>query len=225
MRRKKARKGFSLVELLIAIVVLAIIGGITIVAGTSAQKRARITSAMTVFDNYASAFNTAVMDHPGLVNDRADAWAASLAPSDAVPYSTLGAYSRLVGYMNKSLSDELRLVPSEDKTHYESVGNDPWGGKYVLLEYPEIGGEVFDPESSSNQATMKISIWCTGLDSDIIPPKSDTPITNYDPVEIRDYSVGVVLMDRAGDITKETQGSVDEDPPFLGATIPIYKES
>lgn len=238
MERRKARKGFSLIELLIAIVVLAILGAITLVAGSSAQKRARITSAMTVFDNYKAAFDTAVMDHPGLVNDRLDNWVwkdESVSPAVERPYNTVQAYKRLVGLMNKSLSDELKFVPSADGRYYESVGTDPWGGKYVLLEYPVVGDvSYFDPTQANSQASLRFSIWCTGLDSDIIKPDAASAPSTTDPalsaealarivgwVRVRDYSVGITLNDTAGNFSYVTHGSNDGPYPYTDAYIPI----
>ena len=94
MRKKQSRKGFSLIELLVAIVVLAILGTITITAGTSAQRRARITSAMTVFSDYRSAFNTAIMDHPGLVNDREELWVGPDGTDTGVMYTSMWSLER-----------------------------------------------------------------------------------------------------------------------------------
>lgn len=215
MRKKQSRKGFSLIELLVAIVVLAILGTITITAGTAAQRRARVTSAMTVFSDYRSAFNTAIMDHPGLVNDREELWVGPDGTDTGVMYTSKEAFKRLVGYMNSSLSADLQLVPSADGPYYESKGNDPWGGKYVMLEYPDIPGGLsyYDPTQPHSKATICMSIWCTGVDSDIIIPDENGLVT------VRDFSVGIAVMDHAGDLSSETHGSTDVSKPFLGATM------
>lgn len=217
MRKQKARRGFSLIELLIAIVVLSIIGAITAFAGISAQRRARITSAMTVFDNYKNAFNTALMDHPGMVNDRYDDFTAKDGSLAGTVYTSVSAYEKLVGLMNRSLSDELQLSLNSSGLYYESAGEDPWGGKYVLHCYPEKEGVTdywyfgedgsTDPSRQAlaiaNKSTMRVSIWCSGLDSDIILPDSDGRII------IRDISVGIGLVDEAGTFTYTTHGGSD----------------
>lgn len=217
MKRQKARKGFSLIELLVAIVVLAILGAITITAGTAAQRRARVTSAMTVFDNYRLAFNTAVMDHPGLVTDREDAWVAPDGTGTGALYTSKESFDRLVGYMNRSLSLDLQLTWNADG-YYESSGNDPWGGKYVLLEYPGSDSpDYWDFSTFDNKAALRLSIWCTGPDSDIIIPDGDNCVL------IRDHSVGIAIQDVSGNITSETHGSTTEVRPFLDSKIRIYK--
>ncbi len=221
MKRKDYRKGFSLIELLVAIVVLAILGAITITAGTSAQQRARVTSAMTVFDDYKSAFNTALMDHPGLVNAREEAWMAlddAGNPDNGVTYTTKKAYDRLVTFMNRSLADNLKLTWNAEG-YYESAGEDPWGGKYVLLEYPGSDAATYwDFTQPTNQATLRVSIWCTGPDSDIVLPDESTNC-----VTIRKFSVGLTLINQAGNLSFETQGASDGEKPFTDALIQIKK--
>lgn len=217
MKGRKARKGFSLIELLVAIIVLGILGAITIVAGSAAQQRARVTSAMTVFSDYKTAFNTAVMDHPGLVNDRENTWKGSDGTGDGSTYTSQEAFKRVVAYMNRALSENLQLELSEDGKYYQSRGNDPWGGKYVLLEYPEVEGiSYWDPTQVGSRNSMRFSIWCTGPDSDIVVPDANGIVT------VRTFSIGIAIVDAAGDITFQTHGAQDGDQkPFTDATIHI----
>lgn len=221
MKKKKARKGFSLIELLVAIVVLAILGAITITAGTAAQRRARVTSAMTVFSDYRTAFNTAMMDHPGLVKDRWNTWVGADGTETGQNYDSKKAFSRLIGYMNLSLSNDLKLKWN-DTGYWESNGTDPWGGHYVILEYPTVpadadglGAEdLYDPTTYPNQPTMCLSIWCTGPDSDIVIPDNGL-------VEVRDFSVGIGIKNSSGNISYLTHGASDEKLAYTGATIHI----
>ncbi len=212
----RKRKGFSLIELLVAIVVLGILGAITIAAGSAAQQRARITSAMTVFDDYKSAFNTAVMDHPGLVNDRLDTWTAPDGTGIGATYSSKDAFARLVANMNRALSTELKLTWNDTNKCYESTGEDPWGGKYVLLECPSDAttDDKWDPTTTDNQAAMRMSIWCTGIDPYIVVPESGV-------VTVRDISVGIVIEDKAGNLNYTTHGAQDGLKPFTDNIIHI----
>lgn len=230
MKYTRKRKGFSLVELLVAIVVLGILGAITITAGTSAQRRARVTSAMTVFDDYKNAFNTAIMDHAGLVNDREDAWTEAM--NNGMTYSSHEGFARLVGNMNRVLSNELSLVWNDTGKYWESVGNDPWGGKYVLLECPvdtDVSSDkeyYWDPTQAQNKACLRCSIWCTGNDPHIIVPEAGI-------VTIRDISIGISLryetlyQDPTTGVRRETgihyttHGAQDGDMPYIDQTIHV----
>ncbi len=221
---KKSRKGFSLVELLIAVAVLGILGAITFVAGSSAQRRARVTSAMTAFDDYRSAFDTAIMDHPGVVTDRSDLWEKGTAEGGApgAQYTSKDAFANIVQLMNKSLDDKLTLEWDDGLKAYASRGEDPWGGKYVLLEYPEkVGDNIFDltktpPDTGAYRATMCFSIWCTGPDAGIVDPSDPAVSVN---TSVSDGSVGCTYMDKAGDLISEMHGAQDGELPFTGSVI------
>lgn len=217
MKHNKKRKGFSLIELLVAIVVLAILGTITITAGSSAQRRARVTAAMTVFDDYKNAFNTAILSHAGLVTDPEDAWKESITGGTA--YSSKNSYARLVKNMNDSLSPDLKLVWN-DAGYWESAGSDPWGGKYIMLEYPvdpaddkwSLQATEAYWEDIGNRASLRCSIWCSGIDPHIVIPESGT-------VEVRDISVGMVMRNDAGTITFKSHGATNGELPFEGNII------
>lgn len=212
---RKKRSGFSLIELLIGVVVLGILGALMLSSGGSAQNKARVTAAMTGFENYSTAFNTAMMTHPGIATDRWDAWKSD----GGVSYTTKDAMSRIVTYMNQNLSEELQLVWSDEKHCYASKGTDPWGGNYVLLEHPVVLDESgvpiglgFEPQELS--PAMRFSIWCTGPDAEIA-----TPSGTYSTV--RDYSVGCAYSCVAGNVTNILHGASDGALPFVGATITI----
>lgn len=212
---KKHRKGFSLVELLVAASILSLLGGALLVSGMSAQHKARITSVMTVFDDYSLAFRQACMLHPGIVNDREKAWG-----SNGSSYSTSKGMERIVKYMNESLSEQLKLVLSADGKYYESVGNDPWGGKYVLLEYPDTSGlpggkSYYDPTTVDSFASMRVSIWCSGANKDI------TTVDGSGFSSVSEKDVGCTLVNVAGDLSFDTHGLDDSSCPFTGAKIKI----
>ena len=74
---KTTRKGFSLVELLIAVVVLGILGAMLIAAGTAAQNKARVSVASNDIDSVRNAVYTAFMMKPQVMQytDNTDNWA------------------------------------------------------------------------------------------------------------------------------------------------------
>lgn len=198
MKKQKARKGFSLVELLIAVVVLGILSAIAINTGTTAQKRARVTAALTGLSDYETAFTTAVVTHPGVMGDREEAWG-----TDGSSYTANEAFKRLVFYMNESLEADLQLVWNPLTNCFESQKGDPWGGKYTLTEYPLPEGETdgYDPTTGSGLKAMRVSIWATGNDAGIIAKK----VISAD-------SVGVGLTYQGGNVSTHYHGVNDEYP-------------
>ena len=104
-----------------------------------------------------------------------------------------------------------------------------------MLEYPVVEGvSYFDPNEANSQASIRFSIWCTGLDSDIVKadpssaPTTVTPALSSDALtrivgwsRVHDYSVGITLNDTAGNFTYATHGSNDGPYPYTDAYIPI----
>lgn len=205
----RRRLGFSLVELIIAIVVLAILGTITFAAGSSSQKRARITAAMTVLDDYESAFETAMLNHAGIANDRKAEWTNN---SGATGYSSERAFSRLVEEMNKALSADKQFKWDSANKYWVSTGTDPWGGNYLLLEHPTA--TYWDASVEANKATMSCSIWASGADDNI-----RTPVDGH--VTVTTDSVGMAIISKQGTITKETYGDINGPKSFTGNTIHV----
>lgn len=201
-KQKKQCKGFSLVELLIAIVVLGILAGMLINSGVSAQRKARITAAMTVLRDYDAAFSTACLTHPGLMSDRAEAWG-----DDGTGYTTKAAMERVVGYMNDSLEPSSQLRWDDTNQRYESVGDDPWGGKFVLTEFPLESDTAsgYNPleVGSVAESAMRLAIWATGVDASIEAEK-----------KVNKVSVGLALEYRNG-YTQSYFHGVDEQYPYI----------
>lgn len=193
--------GFSLVELLIAVVVLAILTGLVLNSGSAAQRKARITTAMTALENYNSAFSTVVLNHPGIMMDREDAWG-----DDGSSYTTSVAMARLVSSMNELLDNNLKLVPSgAEGGAYRSTATDPWGGYYVLMEYPfpEGNEDGYDPTTGAGKSAMRCSIWATGIDEGVIVDK-----------KVSKNSVGCGLIYRNGIVSTEYHGVQDTSTAY-----------
>ncbi len=197
-KQKRKRQGFSLVELLIAIVVLGILAGMLINSGVSAQRKARVTAAMTVLRDYDAAFSMACLTHPGIMTDREEAWGA-----DGTGYTTKAAMERVVTYMNESLEASSQLRWDDTNQRYESVGEDPWGGKFVLTEFPletETSSGYNPLESGSvAESAMRLAIWATGIDASIEVEK-----------KVSKVSVGLAMEYRNGFTQSYFHGVNDE---------------
>lgn len=207
MKKRKKVLGFSLVEILIAIVVIGILVGLSIVAGASAQEKARLTTAGTALEDYKSAFTSSVLQHPGAIDYRADAWLE--AEDSGETYTTKSGLEKLVKYMNASLEDRLKFSWDDELKAYVSAGDDPWGGKYILTEYPEGATEsYFNP--IENSSALYCSIWATGRDETITSDKT-----------ICDKCVGFGIRFKDGVVTHWYHGVNGEELPYTDCTIPM----
>lgn len=167
-RRKKEtdrKAGTTLIELLGVMAVLAIIASVAIGGVMHAQERARVTSAETAIVAYRDAFLSACTAHPGLVGDRAAAWGDS-----ETNYTSERGLGKLVAYMNEYLDGSLVLSWDPTNKYFISYGRDPWGGHYVLTEYPRIPGgtNYYDPTVAGNEGIMAAAIWATGNNDSIL---------------------------------------------------------
>lgn len=77
MNLKTNQKGFTIVELLIVIVVIAILAAISIVAYTGIQNRARTSTAQTIAKEYANKAEIYAADHDGTYPTLAELTAAT----------------------------------------------------------------------------------------------------------------------------------------------------
>lgn len=194
----KKRKGFSLVELLIAIVVLGIITGMIVNSGIKAQQKARVSSATVALNDFAGAFSTACLQHPGVMNDRLDAWG-----EDGTGYSTKKALERAVVYINGNLDSQYAFTWSDTDKCYVSLREDPWGGRYHLYEYPFTDEDATGAKPPSDgDPAIRLSIWATGNDDKILTEH----VVGKD-------SIGVALMYQSGEVTTQYNG-VENQRPF-----------
>lgn len=125
---KKARKGFSLVELLIAVVVLGILGAMLIAAGTSAQNKARVAVAQNDIDSARNAVYTAVMMNPNVAQFTDD---------------TADWKQKVVDIINEELDETWQwdLIAAKDGASgpiaQTRTMRDPWKNPYTLYAYTD----------------------------------------------------------------------------------------
>lgn len=129
-KKRKARSGFSLVELLIAVVVLGILSAMVLAAGTASQNKARMSVAQNDLDGIKNAIYQALMSH-----------------SDAMKLRDEKANSigTIISYINAELDDAWQFKPLDGATTsggvaFTSVQKDPWGSPYGLYVYTNTYG-------------------------------------------------------------------------------------
>lgn len=169
---QKTRKGFSLAELLIAIVILGIISSGLLITGSKAQEKARVSAAMTCLDDYESAFTTVCLNHPGVMKDRIQEQEAAEAASRT--YTSKQALARLVTEMNAILEPSAQLYWDATYKCFRSYGEDPWGGFFILTEHPRKSGvdTGWNPKTGLGISSMRCAVWATGNNEFILKNKT-----------------------------------------------------
>lgn len=137
---KKARKGFSLVELLIAVVVLGILGAMLIAAGTAAQNKARVSVASNDIDSVRNAVYTAFMMKPQVMQftDGTANWAETI-----------------VGNINEELDEnwQWKVIPGagtkSGPVAQTITMRDPWNNPYTMYIYTDTFTTLYSDESGT----------------------------------------------------------------------------
>lgn len=139
---KKTRKGFSLVELLIAVVVLGILGAMLIAAGTAAQNKARISVASNDIDSARNAVYTALMMNPSVAQ---------------YTDSSAGWKKNLIDIINAELDETWQwdLIDSANAggpsgaIAQTRTMRDPWKNPYTLFAYTDSYTTTFYADETS----------------------------------------------------------------------------
>ena len=198
-KRLKKRKGISLINILGAIAISVSLATFGIRSYSTSQEKGRQSTALQALDAYEQAFINACMTHPRLCHARLDAWD---------DYNGEDAYAKVVGYMNQLLDDNLQFTWDDTSKYWVSRATDPWGGNYILCEYPESTTETkFDPTLEPTP-TLRFSIWATGSDEGLLA----------DPVTISDRAVGVgcVFANGLNDFFRQNKGT---EPVYENCTM------
>lgn len=223
MKRYKFRdrRGFTLVELMIVMFILIILIGITVASMTGAQKRARLTDVRTALGSYEDSFIYATSEHATFFSDRCDAWG-----TDGTGYSDKVGLASLVRYMNESLDEPFQFSYNDATKRYESLKEDPWGGRYILTGYPVSDS---DPTHNYNDSspgkpgyeTVGVSIWCTG-NSDVINTSiyaNATAAESAPPIDKECYGIGLLW---SHGLTEVAYHGFEDEIPFAGYYL-IYQ--
>lgn len=126
---KKVRKGFSLVELLIAVVVLGILGAMLLAAGTAAQTKARVAVASNDIDSVRNAVYTAF----------------TMKTSFMQMHDNATTFQAIVEAVNAELDENWEWEPIGGTAYPAQSGaiaqtkmqRDPWGNPYTMYVYTD----------------------------------------------------------------------------------------
>lgn len=166
---RNKQSGFTIVELLIVIVVIAILAAVTIMAFTGLQKRARDTDRLAD----VQAINKALLQYHALYGTYPDETPTS-ASSTELSTDTPGTF--LEELKNKGLMQEVPIDPTNDATYnytyyfytpgWGANGCDNARGGYYVLQVNrfESGASANDtsPGFSCTRNWQSSSNWVTG---------------------------------------------------------------
>lgn len=120
----KVRAGFSLVELLIAVVVLGILSSMLIAAGTASQSKARMSVAQNDLDSLKNSIYQGMMAHPNIMKMK----------------DSEETFKTVIDYMNSELDDAWQLerigTPvNSGLVAYSRIHRNPWGNPYGVYVF------------------------------------------------------------------------------------------
>lgn len=169
--------------------------------GSAAQERARNTAAMTALEDYKSAFNSAMLTWPGMMKDREESWG-----TDGSTYTGATAFKKLVGRMNETLDLKLQLTWDDTTKCWKSQSPDPWGGNYILTEFPMAEGDTdgVSPLEGKGLSAMRLSIWASGSDDGLLVEK-----------KVSEKSVGISLDYHSGYVYDVYNGTQKSGTPYV----------
>lgn len=152
---KKARKGFSLVELLIAVVVLGILGAMLIAAGTAAQNKARVSVASNDIDSVRNAVYTAFMMKPQVMQytDGTANWAQTVVNNINEELDENWQWELLPDVKNADNG-----APSSGPIAQTPRMRDPWNNPYTMYIYTDSFTTTYRDEAGTQNLPESDSV-------------------------------------------------------------------
>lgn len=203
-KAKKARKGFSLVELVIAILIIAVLVAAVFAGGSIIIRNSQISRTESDLHNFSIAMETVLNENPYVANIKADGtydypqYIATLGADNAITKE-----GKLVTALNKLLAEDYKLKtdkvavtdshqyrvmnPGEASTGYvilESKKTDAWGNPYfVVLDYTDKHDGVSE---------FYITVVSAGPDGQTTIGTTNTDYNKDDVICVAQYSDGSV---------------------------------
>ena len=199
----KPRRGLSTIELIVIITAVGILSAIGLANYSDSVEDTRVATCKGTVEDYLDVFTTVCGERPGLVRLKKDTWTTV----DA--YSAEQAFFKLVVSMNQLLDEEAQFYWDDSIKCWRSVGDDPWGGFYILTDHPESDTEKYVEYSASNypENFLPLSIWATGNNDAVLETQT---VTNE--------CYGGAFVFRGG-VVSSTLNGFDNSAPFEGFTL------
>lgn len=170
----KMKKGYSPVTILFGVLLFTILAASAYGAYSSTNEKVSHGTVETVLKGYVEALTSAYASTPNIVTSR------ERGVVDGV-YSTKTGLEYAVKVWNKYLEKDNQFYWDDSIGMYRSVIGDPWGGYYILLEYPydDVNDERLDPTSDAGKNLLAFTILSTGY-VDVMSTSTGTQLTIAD---------------------------------------------
>ena len=142
MKRRKARKGFSLVELVVVILIIAILAVAVFAGGSAIIKKSQVSRTVSDLHNFSVAIEAAMNETPAVANSSKESDAGFQNVINAVNTNLPADYQLTRLAADKSgntVTKQSVLNPADDAAKtghyviYESAKTDAWDNPYYVI--------------------------------------------------------------------------------------------
>jgi prepilin-type N-terminal cleavage/methylation domain-containing protein len=153
----QSRKGFTIVELLIVVVVIAILAAITIVSYNGIQQRAQESSRISMLSTYAKGLNMYASKYSTYPGD------TSTACLDGTSGCWSGTNPTNSQAVKTALSEFMTNFPPFPDAAYAYGTQGSFTGYYIAFRInasscPRIGGTIFLNQTGNGELTCRIGL-------------------------------------------------------------------
>lgn len=145
-----------MMELVFSMVIIGILMTVAVVSHVKGRDKANALVIEEAFGAYSNAILDSFTSDPTLQLSTVDV-ISDVNSGKELTYSPEKAHGRMVGAINLIVNNELKFKWNADTRRYESAGEDPYGGKYILVDYPvDLTGRVTDDNPNGKDVSWEV---------------------------------------------------------------------
>lgn len=120
---------------------------------------------------------------------------------EMINYSSNQGLAKIVGFVNEGIGDAYKFTWDDDLKAYVSAKADPWGGKYLLTDYPikKLADDFYTQEDST-VPVIGVSLWNTSTRT------GDNAYSKYTPIVVSKNDVGSCILYGGGIVQYKYHG-------------------
>lgn len=156
MKKKRKLHGFNMMELVFGMVIIGILMTLAVTSYVKGRDKANELVIEEAFGAYGSAVLDSFTSDPTLQLSTVNA-VDDVNSGKELTYSPEKAHGYMVSAINLIVDDELKLTWNTETRRYESAGEDPYGGRYVLVDYPvDLTGRITEDNPSGKDVSWAV---------------------------------------------------------------------